>query len=243
MKLGSVDIAAMSRQLELQKHKAGVFTALAVVLGLVAIALPWYGLDDLQGGIHNPYRGYGLAEWTEWYPGGTRGIVPYDAIDCRCASVGGAFLTAQLLVWLGVILGALTVALRLRGALKGDATVVMTAVVGLLLIGAPLSLAVSLTGAFARDNQDFQGLDPPDNFGSSFVGSNQTTGRVISWGPAAGFALSFGAGLCALVAVFLRRQGAKPAPAPMQTWQPGVPPAPAAPAPTQPQSPSSGGSP
>lgn len=243
MKLGTVDLTAMTRQLELQKHKAGVFTALAVVFGLAAIAMPWYGFDDLQGGIHNPYRGYGLAEWTESYPGGMRGIMPYDAIDCRCASVGGAFLTAQLLVWAGVIFGALAIALRLRGVLKGDANVVMTAVVGLLLIGAPLSLAISLPGAFLRDNQDFQGIDPQNQFGASFVGSNQTTNRVVSWGPAAGFALSLIAGLCAFVAVFLRRQGARPVAAPMQTWQPGVPPAPPAPTPTQPQSPTSGGVP
>lgn len=249
--MGTFDVTQLVKQLNLPKHRAEALTVLAVVLGLASLYLPWYSLDDLSGGVHDPTRGYGLSDWTNSYSDGSRLVVPYDSIACRCASSAGVFLLSQLLAWGGVLLAAIVVTLQLRGRLKEDPSVVLTAIAGLLLIGAALSMAVMLPASFHQDNRSFEGLSPSTNtgdaanWGAVFVGSNQTApGRIVSWGPSWGFALDVLGGLAALGSLPFRRKGPKALPAGATSWPTPAPPvgqAPVGPQPSQPQVPISGG--
>ena len=220
-------------------HKAQTFFALGMVLGLLSLVTPWYAIDMNTNGRHNPVRDFTLTAYVDHWADGHYEVYPLDTSACRCATVASAFNGVFLIAVVGAIIGAGTVFAHFRGKIKGDLTVLLIALTGLMFIGAPLVLASSLTGAFATDNfdQNFP-ANADDTWGKSFIGYNVTAASTIAWGPSSGFYLSAAGGVFMLLCVYQIRMpkrpamAASPAPGAAIAYSQMTPVQPPAPAPT-----------
>ncbi len=227
-----------------RSNRATTLVVIGLVFGVMSLFGPWFAIDVFRSGAHDPIIDFTTTSMVTHDPEGYFAVVPYDSVACRCASVAGAFNLALAMVGAALLLGAFTAVMIARGVVKRDTRVALAALSGVLLIVAPVALAVTLPGALAADDIGFLPFSGDDNWERSFLGQNTSFSSItVGWGPSWGWVISLIAGAFILVGVSMARRPPRPAPAPATAPPAVAPPPVAAPAqdtPAPPTTPSAG---
>lgn len=207
MAAGSSTAARALKHLFSKPQLASTLAVLAILLAALAIVTPWFRIDYTTSGRSSPLDEYALAEWVQHNPNGARIVTPYDSRACVCDRVEGVFTQTQLLIWTGALLAAAAYWGRSWTRLKSDQAVALTAIAGLLMIAAPMLLALGLPRAFLDDGWAVQNVVPQGRWGSSFLGAHaEDLSHTVYWGPGIAWLLALLAGGLTLASVFIERR-------------------------------------
>jgi len=225
-----------------RSNRAASLVALGLVLGMLALVGPWFSIDVFTSGAHDPVVDFTTTSYVTRDNEGPYFVIPYDSAACRCATMAGTFNLVLASVAIALLLGAGTAVAFLRGWVKHDMRVALASLSGILLLVAPILLAVSLPGAMAADDRNLAPGSDDDNWQRIFIGQNTSiTTQTLSWGPSWAWVLSLLGGGVILAGVAVSRKEARPRAPTSYSPQAAMAPAAAPSVPPAGPDPSSGG--
>lgn len=197
------------RHLFLRENLPGTLAVAGILLAALSVVTPWFVVDNFDGGRHNPLEEFYLGQMVDHRTDGTRLLTTYDLTACRCDRVESVFTLTQVLIWSGALLAAAAYWGRSWTRLRDEQAVALTAIAGLLMVAAPVLLALNLPGAFAADADTVANTPAQGRWASSFVGSSVISSvRVMYWGPGLAWIFALLAGGLTLASVSRERRKA-----------------------------------